>query len=215
VAKYRGSIHGTNEYPFLIDEEGISVIPITSLGLEHAAFLAERVSTGIPQLDDMLGGQGYYRGSTILVSGTAGTGKSSVAAPLCPSGRSSVRSGFSTSLSKNPLPRSCGTWAPSVLTCSPGWKRASSVQCHAPPAMYGLEMHLAMMHKKVNQFNPAIVIVDPITALINAGNNEVQVKAMLTRLVDFLKVKNVSQPCFTSLTPATPHWSTLILPSPR
>lgn len=79
VIKYRGSAHGTNEYPFLIDEQGFSVLPVTTLGLEHLA-TSERLSSGIPELDAMLGGKGYFRGSTILITGTAGTGKTSVAA---------------------------------------------------------------------------------------------------------------------------------------
>jgi circadian clock protein KaiC len=79
IVKYRGSLHGTNEYPFLIDENGISVLPITSVGL-HQVVSNERISTGIPRLDTMLGGQGMYRGSSVLISGTAGTGKTSLAA---------------------------------------------------------------------------------------------------------------------------------------
>src|ERR1039457_1525500 len=79
VVKYRGALHGTNEFPFLIGDEGISVLPITSLGLNHK-ISSERIATGIPRLDAMLGGRGFFRGSSILLTGTPGTGKTIIAA---------------------------------------------------------------------------------------------------------------------------------------
>ena len=136
--------------PFLIDEHGISVLPITSLGLDHPVS-TERVSTGIPRLDAMLGGKGYYRGSSILVSGTAGTGKTSLAAALRRRRLPARASAASTSPSRNRPTRSSATCAPSAST----WSRGSSkglLQFHAArPTLYGLEMHLATMHKLINE----------------------------------------------------------------
>jgi circadian clock protein KaiC len=198
VAKYRGSIHGTNEYPFLIDEEGISVVPVTSLGLQHAVS-SERVPTGIPQLDNMLGGKGYYRGSTILVSGTAGTGKSSVAAHFAEVALKRQERVLYFAFEESPaqfLRNMCSVG----IDLKPWLEKGFLHFDAARPATYGLEMHLATMHKKINQLKPDTVIVDPINAFIIA-HNEVEVKAMLIRLVDFLKMKNVTA-LFTSLTPS-------------
>ena len=152
VVKYRGSAHGTNEYPFLIDERGISVLPITSLGLEHAAS-DERISTGIPRLDEMLGGKGFYRGSSVLVSGTAGTGKTSLAAHFvaaaCRRGRAlpllRLR-GVAGQIMRNM--RSIG------IDLEP-WVEQGLLRFHAArPTLYGLEMHLATMHKVIEEFKP-------------------------------------------------------------
>ena len=195
IIKYRGSKHGTNEYPFLIEEEGISVLPITSLGLEHEVS-AERVSTGIKRLDTMLGGNGYYRGASIIISGTAGTGKTSFAANFakaaCERGDRCLYFAFEESPSqiiRNM--RSIGMdFQPYIDT---GFMQISASR----PMAYGLEMHLVAMHKLIDKFKPAVVIIDPISNMINVGD-EANVKFTLTRLVDYLKLKNITAVC-TSL----------------
>jgi circadian clock protein KaiC len=189
VVKYRGSAHGTNEYPFLIDEDGFSVLPITSLGLEHDA-PDERISTGIARLDAMLGGPGYYRGSSVLVSGTAGCGKTSVAAHFadatCRRGERCLYFAFEESqrqLVRNM--RSIG------LDLGP-WMEAGLLQVHAArPTLAGLEMHLARMHRLIDAFQPRAVIVDPIS---NFGvvSTLVEAGATLVRLVDFLKGRQIT-----------------------
>lgn len=196
VIKYRGSAHGTNEYPFLIDEQGIVVMPITSLGLHYAAS-RERISSGIPRLDTMLKGGGFYRGSTLLVSGTAGTGKTSVAvhfaAAACRRKERVLYFAFEESpgqITRNM--RSIG------MELEPWVKKGLFRFEAARPVMYGLETHLATMYKYINKFQPGIVIVDPINALVNI-NNEFEVKSMLIRLVDYLKGKGITA-MFTSLT---------------
>jgi len=194
--KYRGTLHGTNEYPFLIDEEGISILPVTSLGLSHGAS-NRRLSSGIPRLDQMLGGKGYYEGSTILISGTAGTGKTSVAAMLtrsaCEQGRRVLYFAFEESpdqLVRNM--RSVGVDLQPML--DDGRLRIAA----ARPTVQGLEMHLVAMHKAVNAFQPAVVVLDPITNLISVGTTA-ETKSMLVRLVDFLKLHGITG-FFTSLT---------------
>lgn len=196
VVKYRGSLHGTNEYPFLIDETGFSVLPITSLGLEHIVS-SERVSSGISELDKMLEGKGYFRGSTVLVSGTAGVGKTSVAAHFaeaaCKRGERVLYYCFEES--PNQLMRNM---------CSIGiklepWVQKGLLQFQATrPTFYGLEMHLAVTHKAVDAFKPDIVIMDPINTFI-LGDKENEVKTMLMRIVDFLKGNQITA-LFTSLT---------------
>jgi len=196
VVKYRGSMHGTNEYPFLIDEDGFSVLPVTSLGLEHIVS-NERVSSGITELDKMLEGKGYFRGSTVLVSGTAGVGKTSVAAHFaeaaCKRGERVLYFCFEespTQLMRNM--RSIG------IKLEP-WRRKGLLQFQATrPTLYGLEMHLAVTHKAVNAFKPDIVILDPINTFV-IGDKENEVKTMLMRIVDFLKAKQITA-LFTSLT---------------
>jgi circadian clock protein KaiC len=196
VVKYRGFLHGTNEYPFLIDEHGISVLPITSLGLQHQVS-TERVSSGIEPLDAMLAGEGYYRGSTVLVSGTAGTGKTSMAAQFadaaCRRGERCLYFAFEESSSQ--IIRNMR----SIGLDLEQWVRKGLMQFHTVrPTFYGLEMHLMMMHKLIQQIKPQAVIVDPITNLVSVGN-VVEVKAMLTRLIDFLKLNQITA-LFTSLT---------------
>jgi len=189
VVKYRGSAHGTNEYPFLIDEDGLSVLPITSLGLMHAVS-DERVPTGVARLDTMLDGQGYYRGSTVLVTGTAGTGKSSMAAHFadaaCRRGEKVIYFAFEESpgqVVRNM--RSIG------LDLEP-WVKKGLLHFHASRAtMYGLEMHLAMMHKLVREIEPRIVVIDPISNLSRGGAHQ-DVVSTLTRLVDFLKLEGIT-----------------------
>jgi circadian clock protein KaiC len=198
IVKYRGSSHGTNEFPFLIDEKGISVIPITSLGLRHIA-RKERVSTGIPRLDNMLEGKGYFRGSSVLVSGTAGTGKTSLAAHFvdaaCRRGERCLYFAFEESESQvvrnmRSIGINLGRWIEKGL-----------MKFHAErPTLYGLEAHLSAMHKLVDEFKPAAVIADPVSNL-NTVALESDVKRMLTRLLDQLKIDGITT-LFTSLTAA-------------
>lgn len=196
VVKYRGALHGTNEFPFLIGEKGIGVLPITSLGLNHKVS-NERVSTGIPRLDAMLSGRGFFRGSSILLTGTSGTGKTSVAACFA---QAAARRGervlfFSFEESPNQIMRNMRSIG---LRLEPlvrrGWLRFHA----ARPTLCGLEMHLATMFKEIAAFQPASVIVDPITSLLTAGTNY-ETKGMVTRLIDFLKGGQVTS-LFTSLT---------------
>jgi circadian clock protein KaiC len=189
IVKYRGSTHGTNEYPFLIDEDGFSVLPVTSLGLNHHSS-RERISSGIPRLDTMLSGKGYFRGSTVLVSGTAGTGKTSLAAQFveaaCKRGEKVLYFAFEES--------------PSQFM-----RNMSSIGIHLDqyvqkgllhflatrPTLHGLEHHLATSIKLITQVKPQIVVLDPIDAFV-IGSNQTEVKIMLLRLVDFLKTNNIT-----------------------
>jgi circadian clock protein KaiC len=196
VVKYRGSTHGTNEYPFLIDENGFSVLPVTSLGLQQAAS-TRRIPTGITRLDAMLGGRGYYRGSSVLISGTAGTGKSSLAAHFaeaaCRRGERALYFAFEESPSQ--IMRNMR----SIGIDLQSWVQKGLLQFQANrPTFAGLEMHLTMMHKAIKAFKPQVVIVDPLNSFI-IGGNETEVKAMLMRLVDFLKMNQITG-LFTSLT---------------
>ena len=197
VVKYRGSHHGTNEYPFLIDASGISVLPVSSMALAHDAPL-DRISAGMPRLDEMLGGKGYYRGSTVLVSGSAGTGKTSLAAHFldaaCRRGERCLCFLFEESpqqLLRNM--RSIG------IDLEP-WVTAGLLQFHADrPSRYGLETHLATMHQVVADFRPTVVVLDPVTNLMTVGTFS-DVQAMLTRLIDHLKTENITA-VLTSLIP--------------
>jgi circadian clock protein KaiC len=196
VVKYRGSTHGTNEYPFLIDEDGISVLPITSLVLQHVVS-SEHVSSGIPRLDAMLGGAGYYRGSSVLISGTAGTGKTSFAAHFadaaCRRGERVLY--FSFEESPKQIMRNMRSIGIDLLP----WVQKGLFQFHANrPSFAGLEAHLAMKHKVVSAFKPQVVILDPLNSFV-IGDNEIEVKAMLMRLMDFLKMNQITG-LFTSLT---------------
>ena len=196
VVKYRGSTHGTNEYPFLIDETGFSVLPVTSLGLEHIVS-NEIISSGIKALDEMLEGKGYYRGSTVLVSGTAGIGKTSIAAHFaeaaCKRGERVLY--FCFEESPNQLMRNMLSIG---IKLEP-WVRKGLLRFQAiRPTLYGLEMHLAVTHKFVNEFKPDIVILDPINTFVT-GDKEFEVKTLLMRIVDFLKVNQITA-LFTSLT---------------
>jgi circadian clock protein KaiC len=197
VVKYRGSHHGTNEYPFLIDANGISVLPVSSLALQHEAPL-DRVSSGVSRLDEMLSGQGYYRGSTILVSGTAGTGKTSLAAHFldaaCRRGERCLCFLFEESpqqLLRNM--RSIG------IDLEP-WVAAGLLQFHADrPSRYGLETHLVTMHQVVADFKPTVTVIDPVTNQMTVGTFT-DVQAMLTRMIDHLKTANITA-MLTSLMP--------------
>ncbi|MCE7882099.1 MAG: circadian clock protein KaiC [Candidatus Jettenia sp. AMX1] len=189
IVKYRGSSHGTNEYPFLIDRTGISVLPITSLELKHTV-TSERISTGIERLDVMLEGRGYYAGSSILVSGTAGTGKTSIAAHFANSvsknGQKCLYLAFEES--ENQIIRNMH----SIGLNLGQWVNKGLLQFHATrPTFYGIEMHLVKIHDVIQAFNPDVVIFDPITNLITIGGAK-EVKSMLTRLIDFLKEKRIT-----------------------
>ncbi len=189
VVKYRGTAHGTNEYPFLIDEDGFSVLPVTSLGLQHQVS-EERISSGIPRLDTMLGGEGFYRGSTVLVSGTAGTGKTSLSCHFvnaaCERGERCLY--FSFEESPGQLIRNMR----SIGLDLERWVNQDLLRFHSSRAtVYGLEMHLAIIHKIVQEFKPHIVVLDPVGSLIQAGNRR-DAHVMLIRLIDFLKQQAIT-----------------------
>jgi len=189
IVKYRGSTHGTNEYPFLIDEDGFSVLPVTSLGLNHISS-SERISTGIPRLDTMLSGKGYFRGSTVLVSGTAGTGKTSLAAQFveaaCKRGERVLYFAFEESPSQFMRNMS------SIGIHLDHWAKKGLLHFHATrPTLHGLEHHLTTTIKLINKVKPQIVVLDPIDAFV-MGTNQTEVKIMLLRLVDFLKMSNIT-----------------------
>ncbi|WP_374565979.1 circadian clock protein KaiC [Ideonella sp.] len=196
VVKYRGTPHGTNEYPFLIGRTGLSVLPITSLRLDHDA-LDERVSTGVPGLDAMLGGPGVYRGSSVLVSGSPGTGKSTLAASFaaaaCARGEKALV--FAYEESANQLFRNMR----SVGIDLARWARAGLLHVHASrPTLHGLEQHLVQMYELVRELKPRVVVVDPISNL-SIERHDAALKATLMRLIDFLKHQGVTA-LFTSLT---------------
>ena len=196
VVKYRGAFHGTNEFPFLIAEQGISVLPITSLGLNHET-TNERIATGIPRLDSMLGGHGFFRGSSVLLTGTPGTGKTIIsanfAAAACARGEKTLF--FSFEESPNQILRNMHSIG---LKLEPFVKRGLLRFHSARPSLYGLEMHLATMFKEIADFKPQVVVVDPITSLMDAGTSN-ECRGMVTRLVDYLKAGQVTT-IFTSLT---------------
>ena len=195
IVKYRGAEHGTGEYPFLIDEDGITVVPITALGLDHAAS-TEKISSGIPSLDDMLGG-GYYIGTTILMSGSAGTGKSTISssfvAAACERGDRAIYFAFEES------PAQIMRNMRSVGIELEGWVDSGLLKIVAArPSVFGLEHHLARVHKQIEQFEPRVVVLDPITNFEIVGSGR-EAKAMLTRIVDLLKSRQITA-LMTSLT---------------
>lgn len=199
IVKYRGSTHGTNEFPFLIDAEGITVIPITSLGLTHTA-ATERVATGVARLDAMLGGPGVYRGTSVLISGTAGAGKTSVAAHFadatCRRGERCLY--FAMEESPSQIVRNMRSIG---LDLEP-WIKKGLLEIHATrPTVHGLEAHLATMMREVRRFDAKTVVADPISGFINAGVT-LDFASMVMRLVDFLKMHGVTA-IFTSLTSGT------------
>ncbi|MEO5573452.1 MAG: circadian clock protein KaiC [Gammaproteobacteria bacterium] len=189
VVKYRGTRHGTNEYPFLIDEKGISVLPVTSMSLEHKA-MTERVSSGIPSLDAMLGGKGFFRGTSILISGTAGTGKTSFSAKFV---ESACRRGeralfFSFEESESQIIRNMR----SIGVDLQPWVTKGLLKVHvARPMAHGLEMHLLTMHNFISEFKPAVVVVDPISTFTSVGS-PLDAQIMVTRLIDFLKFNGIT-----------------------
>ena len=189
IVKYRGSVHGTNEYPFLIDEDGFSVLPITSVGLNHSVS-NERISTGIPRLDTMLGGKGYYRGSSVLVSGTAGSGKTSIAVAFthaaCARGERCLY--FALEESQSQLVRNMRSIG---MDLEP-WIHKGLLDFHAIRSQqYGLEMHLTTFHKLLRKHEPDVVVIDPVGSLIQAGTRK-DATAMVTRLRDSLKMRRVT-----------------------
>jgi len=196
IVKYRGTSHGTNEYPFLIDEKGFSVLPITSLSLSHKA-PTEHISTGIPRVDNMLESKGFYRGSSILISGTAGTGKSTIGAHFieaaCTRGERALFFAFEES--QDQIIRNMR----SVGIDLEKFVKKGLLKFHnARPSTWGLEVHLAMIHKVISEFAPAVVVIDPITNFLAIGDR-IEAKSMLTRLIDFLKSRQITA-MFTSLT---------------
>jgi circadian clock protein KaiC len=199
VVKYRGSAHGTDEYPFLIEKDGISVLPVTSLRLQHAVS-TQRVSTGIDRLDAMLGGKGYFKGSTVLISGTAGTGKTTLVSAsvdaACRRGERCIYFAFEESADQ--IMRNMR----SVGVDLKPWEKKGLLQFMASrPTAFGLETHLLNTHKAVDEFKPSLVIVDPISNLFSVGIAS-DITLMLTRLIDFMKTRGVTT-ILTSLTHAT------------
>jgi circadian clock protein KaiC len=195
VLKYRGTAHGTNEYPFLIGERGFSVLPITSLRLDHEAPL-QRISTGVAKIDEMLGGQGVFRGSSVMVSGSPGTGKSSIAAHFvdaaCRRGERALMFAYEESAAQ--IVRNMR----SVGIDLERWVKAGLLQLRASrPTLQGLEQHLVAMHDLVSEFRPGVVAVDPINNL-SIDRLEAQMKPTLMRLIDFLKQQQITA-LFTSL----------------
>lgn len=195
IVKYRGSVHGTNEYPFLIDEDGISVLPVTSLTLSHNVS-SDRISSGIPALNKMLGGEGFFRASSILVSGTAGTGKTSIAGSFanetCLNGERCIYFAFEESPKQ--IVRNMRSIGIDLQTHIDN----DLLMFHASrPTLNGLEMHLLAINKLITQFKPTAVVVDPITNLITVGSVS-EVKSVLIRLIDFLQSQNITV-MFTAL----------------
>jgi circadian clock protein KaiC len=198
VVKYRGSSHGTNEYPFLIDRRGIAVLPVTSLQLMHRA-TSDRIPTGVGWLDDMFGGEGYFRASSVLLSGGAGTAKTTLAAyfldAACRRGERALCFQFEES------PAQYVRNMRSVGLNLERWTRKGLLRIHAArPTLYGLEFHLATMHREVEEIDPSVVVIDPLSSFTGASFEEVN--SMVMRLIDYLKGKNVTA-VFTHLIPGS------------
>ena len=198
IVKYRGSSHGTNEYPFLIDQSGIAVLPITSLQLVHTA-TSQRISTGLDWLDEMFGGKGYYKASSILMSGGAGTAKTSLAAHFmdaaCRRGERVLCFQFEESPAQ---------YVRNMRSIGINLERSRKnglLGIHAArPTLYGLEFHLATMHRDVDRVKPSLVVVDPLSAF--TGGSAGEINNMVMRLVDFLKGRNITA-LFTHLIPGS------------
>ena len=200
IIKYRGSVHGTNEYPFLIDKDGISVLPITSLKLSNEVS-TERVSSGIPSLDEMLGGKGFFKGSSVLVSGTAGSGKTSIAAHFA--NASCDRNERCLFFAFEESPEQIIRNLTSINLDLQKHVKSGLLKFYASrPTIYGLEMHLVVFYKLITEFKPKVVILDPITNLVTVGDQS-QVKSILIRLIDFLQKEQITV-MFTALT--FPHF---------
>ena len=198
VIKYRGSRHGTSEYPFVIDDEGLSVIPITSAGLEQPG-TGKRVSTGIPSFDKLFKGKGYTKGSTILASGTAGSGKTSFAGAFalesCKRGERCLF--FSYEESAGQLTQNMSSIG---IDFAPWVKKGLLKIVALRPSFLGLEMHLLNVYKLVDSFKPKAVVVDPLTSLVGEGDQR-EVSSMITRMIDLFKSKSITT-FFTSLVSA-------------
>ncbi|MBD5656750.1 MAG: circadian clock protein KaiC, partial [Candidatus Eremiobacteraeota bacterium] len=189
IAKYRGSTHGTSEYPFLIERGGISILPLPSMGLNNDAS-TERVSSGVPRLDAMLGGKGYYRGSSVLLSGTPGSGKTSLAAHFAQAaiGRGERCLWFAFQESAGQIIRNMRSIGIDLEPAA----RSGALLLHAEqPTLCGLEMHLLTIHKMVKQFKPQVVIIDPVSNFASLGSSE-EIRDMLTRLIDFFKMQQIT-----------------------
>jgi circadian clock protein KaiC len=199
IIKYRGSKHGTNEYPFIIDSDGLSVIPITSAGLDQPG-TAKRVSTGIPSLDKMFQGGGYTRGSTILISGTAGTGKTSLAAAFaierCKRGERCLFLSYEESSGQ--LIQNLSSIG---FHLEPFVKKGLLKIVSTRPSFFGLEMHLLDLYKIIEEFKPKAVVIDPLTSLISEGSQR-EIQSMVTRMIDLLKSRGITG-FFTSLVSST------------
>ncbi len=196
IVKYRGTSHGTNEYPTMIDEHGLSVLPISSLGFDYPV-TSKRVPTGIDRLDAMLGGKGYFSGSSVLVSGTAGTGKSSLAAAFANSACSRGERCLYVAFEEAPaqITRNMA----SVGFDLEQWTKQGYLRFHAVRATFcGLEQHLGSIIKFVTEFRPSVVVIDPVNNLSAVGSSE-EIKAMLTQVIDYCKNQGVTA-LFTSLT---------------
>lgn len=198
IVKYRGSVHGTNEYPFLIDNRGFSVLPITSMGLDYQASTG-RVSSGVPRLDAMLGGAGYFRGSSVLISGSAGTGKTSLAAAFVQAACRRGERCLYFSFEESPLQimrnlRSIG------IDLEPCVKKDLLRFHSSRPTGQGLESHLVDIDRRIDEFNPRAVVLDPVTNFTAVGGLD-EVKAMLARMIDVVKARQATLVC-TSLTDA-------------
>jgi circadian clock protein KaiC len=195
IIKYRGTSHGVDEYPFLIDDQGFSVLPSSSMKLDHIVS-NERISTGVPDLDDMLEGKGLYKGTSVLVSGTAGSGKSSLSASLaersCRDGRKVLYVAFEESFSQ------AARNMRSIGIDLERHKKKGLLRFEAwRPTQSGLEMHLLRIHKLIEEFDPEVVVIDPVSNLM--VGNALEVNSMLMRLMDFLKTRQITA-MFTSLT---------------
>lgn len=195
VVKYRGSTHGQNEYPFLLDEKGLSVLPVTSLGLDYPVS-NERISTGVGALDEMLGGRGMFRGSTVLYSGAAGTGKTSLSAHFadatCRAGERCLYLAF-----EEPQDQLIRNMRSIGIDLEPWVKKGLLRIAASRPTLHGLEMRLLSAHQLVEEHRPTAVVVDPITNLVASGSVN-EARSMLTRLIDFLKNRGITG-VFTSL----------------
>lgn len=198
IVKYRGTAHGTDEYPFLIDEDGFSVLPITSVGLEYDVSY-ERIPTGIPRMDELLGGEGYYRGSTVLISGPSGTGKTTISSSFvdaaCQRGERCIV--FSFEESAGQMIRNMK----SIGLDLKRWVDAGLLRFeNVRPTYYSLEMHLTRIYKVINDFDPQVVVMDPVSSFHVIGST-VDSRALVTRLIDLLKQRGVTA-MLTSLTAA-------------
>ncbi len=199
VVKYRGSTHGMNEYPFLIESDGISVLPVTSMDLKYKSS-DERVSTGVPALDEMFGGKGYFRGNSILVSGTSGTGKTSLTTHFVDAacGRGEKCVFFSFEEPADQIIRNMR----SIGIDLQRWVDKGLLHFHSVrPTTYGLEMHLVKIHKVIQEFAPSLVVVDPVTGLLHAGT-AYETRSILLRMIDFLKERQITA-ILTTLTSGT------------
>lgn len=189
IIKYRGSLHGTNEYPFLIDEEGITILPVTSLKLDKNVS-TKRISTGIPSLDEMFGGKGFFKGSSILVSGTAGTGKTSIAASFA--NAACVRKEKCIFFAFEESPQQIIRNMKSIGLDLSKHVRKGLLEFHSfRPGLYGLEMHLARIYKLIKNFKPEVVVLDPITNFVSVGLLT-EVNAMLLRLIDGMQDEGIT-----------------------